>query len=106
MGSYGYGLYGEGYLGGDVGHAGQIYIPGLIAFPPFQIISGSPVLMFDGSSFYAPTISAGDHVQVITHGGIECTVFIDSGTPVKVVIASTKQISIVIKDGVPIRVTI
>jgi hypothetical protein len=48
----------------------------------------------------------GAEVQVITTGGIECTVLIDSGTAVRVVIQSPTQISVLTEGGTPIKVVI
>ena len=51
-------------------------------------------------------LADGDEVQVITVGGIECTVLIGSGTAVRVVVDSPKQISVLVAGGAPIKVTI
>jgi hypothetical protein len=54
----------------------------------------------------APGLNDGDIVMVLQAGGIECSVFHDTGTLVSVATASATQISVVQAGGTPIRVTI
>ena len=78
-------------------------VPGSV--PAATIGFLSPLGLF-GLGAGIAAILAGDEVQVIIAGGIECHVLIDSGTPVRVVIESAKQISVLTEGGLPIKVTI
>lgn len=73
---------------------------------PAATIGFLSALAFLGVGAGVSAISPGDDVQVIIAGGIECTVFHDTGTPVRVVTQSSKQISVLTAGGTPIKVTI